>query len=109
MSEITLTSENFEQQVIQNSKTVLVDFWADWCMPCTMLSPIISEIAEETPDITVGKVNIDEQPTLAAQYGISSIPTLMVFRNGKITNKSVGLTDKENIKQMLRQHRTKNA
>lgn len=102
MSEITLTSENFEQQVIKNSKTVLVDFWADWCMPCTMLSPIIAEIAEEMPDITVGKANIDEQPALAAQYGISSIPTLLLFRNGEIINRSVGLTDKENIKQMLK-------
>lgn len=102
MSEITLTAENFEQQVIKNSKTVLVDFWADWCAPCTMLSPVIAEIAEETPAITVGKVNIDEQPALAAQYGISSIPTLLVFRNGEIIDRSVGLTGKENIKQMLK-------
>lgn len=102
MSEITLTTQNFENGVIKNSKTVLVDFWADWCAPCAMLSPIIAEIAEENPDITVGKVNIDGQPALAAQYGISSIPTLLVFRNGKIINRSVGLASKENIKQMLK-------
>lgn len=102
MSEITLTAENFEQQVIRSDRTVLVDFWADWCAPCAMLSPIISEIAVETPYITVGKVNIDEQSALAEQYGISSIPTLLVFRNGEIINRSVGLAGKENIKQMLK-------
>lgn len=102
MSEITLTAKNFEQQVIRSDRTVLVDFWADWCAPCAMLSPIISEIAEETPSITVGKVNIDEQSALAEQYGISSIPTLLVFRNGEIINRSVGLQAKGNIQQMLK-------
>lgn len=102
MSEITLTAENFEQQVIKSDRTVLVDFWADWCAPCAMLSPIISEIAKETPSITVGKVNIDEQSALAEQYGISSIPTLLVFRNGEIINRSVGLQAKGNIQQMLK-------
>ncbi len=102
MSEITLTKENFEQQVLKSDKTVLVDFWAGWCAPCMMLSPVIAEIADEKPDIAVGKINVDEQPELSAEYGISSIPTLLVFRNGEIVNAAVGLRSKEQIIEMLK-------
>lgn len=103
MAEITLTNDNFEAEVLNSDKTVLVDFWASWCAPCMMLGPVIAEIAEELSDkVTVGKVNVDEQPELAGEYGISSIPTLLVFRNGEIVNASVGLKAKEHILEMLK-------
>lgn len=103
MSEIKLTSENFEEVVLQSDKTVLVDFWASWCAPCMMLSPVIAEIAEETDgNVIVGKVNVDEENELSMQYGISSIPTLLVFRNGEIVNAAVGLRAKEHILEMLK-------
>lgn len=102
MSEIILTNENFEQQVLKSDKTVLVDFWASWCAPCMMLSPVIAEIASEHPEVTVGKVNVDEQPELSSEYSISSIPTLLVFRNGEIVNAAVGLRAKEQIAEMLK-------
>ena len=98
MSEITLTKENFETEVINSQIPVLVDFWATWCGPCRMLSPIISEIAEEYDGkITVGKVNVDEQEDLAAKYRISSIPTVMLFKNGLAVKTSVGYRPKEDI------------
>ena len=90
MSVITLTKSNFQEEVLNSSKPVLVDFWASWCGPCRMVSPIVDEIAEERQDIKVGKVNVDEQPELASQFGIMSIPTLMVFKNGKIANQAMG-------------------
>ncbi len=102
MNEITLTKENFEQQVLKSNKTVLVDFWASWCAPCMMLSPVLAEIAEENPDIVIAKANVDEQPGIAFQYGISSIPTLIVFKDGKIANAAVGLRSKEQIIEMLK-------
>ena len=103
MAEITLTAENFEQEVLKSDKTVLVDFWASWCAPCMMLSPIIAEIAQEQGDnIVVGKVNVDEQPELSMQYGVSSIPMLLVFRGGTIVNAAVGLRPKEQILEMLK-------
>ncbi|MBE6901670.1 MAG: thioredoxin [Ruminococcaceae bacterium] len=102
MAEITLTAENFEQEVLKSDKTVLVDFWASWCAPCMMLSPIIAEIAQEQDNIIVGKVNVDEQPELSMQYGVSSIPMLLVFRGGKIVNAAVGLRPKEQILEMLK-------
>ena len=84
MAEITLTKENFTQEVLNSDKPVLVDFWAGWCAPCMMLSPIIAEIADELSDsVKVGKVNVDEQEELSIQYGVSSIPMLLVFRGGR--------------------------
>ena len=103
MFEIKLTKDNFEQEVMKSDKTVLVDFWASWCAPCMMLSPVIAEIAEEmNGSVAVGKVNVDEEQELSMQYGISSIPTLLVFRKGEIVNAAVGLRSKENIIEMLK-------
>ena len=96
-----LTSENFEAEVLKESKTVLVDFWASWCGPCRMLSPVVDQIAEERQDIKVCKVNIDEQPELAQIFGIMSIPTLLVFRDGKQVNSSVGVRPKQDILNIL--------
>ena len=97
----TLTSENFETEVLKESKTVLVDFWASWCGPCRMLSPVVDQIAEERQDIKVCKVNIDEQPELAQKFDVMSIPTLLVFRNGKQVNSSVGVRPKQDILNLL--------
>lgn len=102
MSVKEITSENFEEEVMQANETVLVDFWASWCMPCKMLSPVVDEVAEEFENIKVGKVNIDENQELARKYEIMSIPTLIVFKNGEIVNKSVGVIPKEDIKKMLK-------
>ncbi len=102
MSEIILTEQNFKQEVLNSDKPVLVDFWATWCGPCKMLAPTVAQIAEEQEGlIKVGKVDIDEQPQLAAQFGISSIPTLMVFKNGKVTATAVGVRSKGMIEGML--------
>ncbi len=101
MSVITITKENFDQQVLQNTKPVLLDFWASWCGPCRMLSPVVDEIAQENDAIAVGKVNVDEQPELATQFGVMSIPTLMVFKDGKAVNTSVGVVPKAKILAML--------
>ncbi|MCI1951652.1 MAG: thioredoxin [Clostridiales bacterium] len=97
----TLTSENFEAEVLKESKTVLVDFWASWCGPCRMLSPVVDLIAEERQDVKVCKVNIDEQPELAQKFGIMSIPTLLVFRDGKQVNSCVGVHPKQDILDIL--------
>lgn len=101
MSVITITKENFDQQVLQSAKPVLLDFWASWCGPCRMLSPVVDEIAQENDAIAVGKVNVDEQPELASQFGVMSIPTLMVFKDGKAVNTSVGVVPKAKILSML--------
>ena len=102
MHEIVLTSENFEEEVLRSDKPVLVDFWATWCPPCRMLAPIIAQIAEERAgEIKVGKVDVDEEPELAVQYGIASIPTLLVFKNGEKVNGSVGAIPKDAIEQLL--------
>lgn len=101
MSVITITKENFDQQVLQSTKPVLLDFWASWCGPCRMLSPVVDEIAQENDAIAVGKVNVDEQPELASQFGVMSIPTLMVFKDGKAVNTSVGVVPKAKILSML--------
>ena len=101
MSVITITKENFDQQVLQSTKPVLLDLWASWCGPCRMLSPVVDEIAQENDTIAVGKVNVDEQPELASQFGVMSIPTLMVFKDGKAVNTSVGVVPKAKILSML--------
>lgn len=100
MAVIELTNENFDT-VIASDQPVLVDFWAPWCGPCRMVSPIVDAIAEENTDVTVGKVNIDEQPDIASRYGIMSIPTLLVFEKGELTNKAVGARPKPAILKML--------
>ena len=102
MSEIVLTNQNFESEVVQNDIPVLVDFWAEWCGPCKMLSPIVAEIAQEFEGkVKVGKVNVDEEPALAAEFGISSIPTLILFKNGQQAAVSVGVRPKEELVRML--------
>ena len=103
MAEIILTAENFEQEVLHSDIPVLVDFWATWCGPCRMLAPVIAQIAEEQEGkIKVGKIDVDEQPELAIRYGISSIPTLKVFKNGEVVNSSVGVIPKPMIEDLLR-------
>lgn len=102
MAELIITKDNFEQEVLHADKPVLLDFWATWCGPCQMLSPVIAEIAEEYDgSVTVGKVNVDEQPELANAFSISSIPTLVVIRDGKVADTSVGYVPKEKIAAML--------
>lgn len=102
MSAININKTNFQNEVINSEKPVLLDFWASWCGPCRMVSPIVDEIAAERDDITVGKVNVDEQPELAGQFGIMSIPTLVVMRNGKIVRQAVGAQPKPQILDMLK-------
>ena len=101
MAVLTVTHDNFEQEVLKADKKVLLDFWASWCGPCRMVSPIVDEIADERDDIKVGKINVDEEPELAAAFGISSIPTLIVMENGKPVRQSVGAIPKASILEML--------
>ena len=101
MAEITITNKNFDQEVLASDKPVLVDFWATWCGPCRMLAPIVEEIAESRSDIKVGKVNVDEESELAVRFGISSIPTVMVFKNGELTAQSVGYRPRAEIEALL--------
>ena len=98
---ITLTKENFAQEVLQSDKPVLVDFWATWCGPCRMMAPVIEELDAEHPEYKFGKVNVDEQPELAQQFRIISIPTLVVMKDGQIANKAVGAMPKEEILALL--------
>lgn len=101
MSVQTITSENFDELVLHSDKPVLVDFWAPWCGPCRMVSPLVDEIAEERDDIAVGKVNVDEEPELAAKFGVMSIPTLLVFKNGELANQAVGARPKDALLELL--------
>lgn len=103
MAEIQLNEQNFEQEVSRADLPVLVDFWASWCGPCRMLAPVIAEIAEEyAGKVKVGKVNVDEQPNLANRYGIASIPTVMLFKNGEVVNTSLGYRPKNDLETMLK-------
>ncbi len=102
MSVTVITKENFEQEVLQSAKPVLLDFWASWCGPCMMVSPIVDEIAEEHPEYAVCKVNVDEEGELAAMFNIMSIPTLMVFKGGQLADQCVGVRPKEAILEMLK-------
>ncbi len=101
MSVLHINHESFEKIIAQNGKTVLVDFWATWCGPCRMIAPVLEEVAKERPDVTVCKVDVDEERELALEYGVSSIPTLLVFRDGKVVNQSIGAIPKERILAML--------
>ena len=101
MSVLHITKENFESEVLKSEKPVLVDFFAVWCGPCKMISPILEEIAQEREDIKVCKINVDEEPELAAQYQVVSIPTLFVIKDGQVVNQSLGAKPKPQILEML--------
>ena len=101
MSTKVITGENFAEEVLQAKGTVLLDFWAEWCGPCRALGPIIEEVAADHPEVKVGKVNVDEQQALAQQFGIMSIPTLVVFKDGKKVNEALGLMPKAQVESLL--------
>lgn len=101
MSALNINKNNFVEEVMNSEKPVLVDFWASWCGPCRMVVPIVEQIAEEYPEYKVVKVNVDEEPELAAQFGVMSIPSLMIVKNGKVVNKSVGAKNKKQILAMF--------
>lgn len=101
MSVLKINKNNFESEIIKSENLVLLDFYADWCGPCRMVSPLVDEIAEENPQVLVGKINVDEEPELAQAFGVASIPTLAVMKNGKIMNQSAGARPKAQILAML--------
>lgn len=101
MAVLTITKENFEEEVLKSDKPVLLDFWATWCGPCRMVGPVIEQIAEEHPEIKVGKINVDEQTELAGAFRVMSIPTLMAVKDGKVVNQSVGVQPKVQILALL--------
>lgn len=102
MSIVTITKDNFQEEVLNAKQPVLVDFWAAWCGPCRMLSPVVDEIAAENASVKICKVNIDEESAIAAEYGVMSIPTLILFRDGQVANKSIGVVPKSEIEEMLK-------
>ena len=102
MSVIDVKTADFEAEVLKSDKTVLVDFWAVWCGPCRMLSPVVDQVAEENPDIKVCKVNVDEEQQLAIKYGVMSIPTLLVFKGGELVNQSDGDIPKEEVLNLIK-------
>lgn len=102
MSVLTITNENFEQEVLKSDKPVIVDFWAAWCGPCKMLSPVVDQLAEGLEGVKVGKINIDEQMELAEKYNVSSIPCVVAFKNGEEVNRSVGLVPKQKLVDLLK-------
>ncbi len=101
MSAVNVNSQNFQNEVMNEEKKVLLDFWAPWCGPCRMVLPLVEQIAEERPDLKVCKINVDEQPELASQFGVMTIPTLVVMEKGRILNKASGARPKEAILQMV--------
>ncbi len=101
MEVVTITKDNFEEEVLKSKRPVLLDFWAVWCGPCKMISPVIEEIAAENDQIKVGKVNVDEEAELTRQYRVMSIPTLLVFKNGELANQAIGVTPKADILKMI--------
>jgi len=101
MSAININKNNFQNEVIKSDKPVLLDFWAPWCGPCRMMVPIVEEIAQRRSDIKIGKINVDEQPELASQFGVMSIPTLVVMKNGKVVDQAMGARPKSAILEML--------
>ena len=101
MSVITITKDNFEETVLKAKQKVLLDFWAPWCGPCRMVSPIVEEIAQEREDIAVGKINVDEEVELAMEFGVASIPTLVVVEHGEVKNKAIGYMPKAEIEELL--------
>lgn len=101
MSVIKINQGNFKSAVLNNDNTVLLDFWATWCGPCQMIAPVIEEIAEENPEYFIGKVNVDEEPELAEAFSVTSIPTLVIMKNGKVVNKAIGFRQKQDILSML--------
>ena len=102
MSVVKINKDNFQEIVLQKDKTILIDFFADWCAPCKMLAPFVEEIAEENSDIVVGKINVDDEPELAAQFNISSIPALFVIRDGKVKDSKIGFAPKAVLLEMLK-------
>ncbi len=102
MEVLKVTSKNFEEEVLKSEKTVLIDFYADWCGPCKMLSPIIEAVANENEEIKVVKINVDNEQDLAIEYQVMSIPTIVVIKNGKETNRTVGVVDKNQIEKMVK-------
>ena len=101
MKPLKLTYQNFNKEIAEDNKTVLVDFYADWCGPCKMLSPVIEKLAEDMPDIKVGKINVDEENELAEAFGVSNIPTVIVFKNGKLYKKAIGYQSKEKLISLI--------
>ena len=101
MSVTKISKSNFENEVVKSTKTVLLDFYADWCGPCRMVSPLVDEIAEENPQFLVGKINVDEEPELAQAFGVASIPTLVVMKGGKVVSQAIGARPKPQILEML--------